>query len=476
MKKHSQFICSNCGRAQTKWMGKCPDCGEWNSLAEQTITDISEDLHRPILATADQPVAAPLDDINPASTRRYPTGIGEFDRVLGGGIVPGSAILIGGDPGIGKSTLLLQVGHALAVKGHKTIYISSEESLGQIRLRADRLHLTQPVSADTQASATKSNAPPMLASATANLDIIANLLEKERPEVVMIDSIQMVYRPDMTAAPGSATQLRDAAARLIWLAKQLNFSLLLVGHVTKDGAIAGPKILEHLVDCVTYFEGDRYHSHRIIRTIKNRFGSTDELGIFEITDAGLIPVADPSKLFLQEQREPRPGSVILAACEGTRTLLVEVQALCAQSVFGSAKRKATGVDSGRVAMILAVIEKHADCVVGDQDVFVNVVGGVRVQEPAADLAIALAVISAMTNRTLPSGTVVCGELGLGAELRPVHHQRQRISEAARVGFKQFILPQAVAGREAKSRSPAKQENGIQLLACGSLSDARRTLA
>lgn len=472
MKKHSQFICSNCGRAQTKWMGKCPDCGEWNSLVEQTITDVAEDLHRPVLAAADQPVAAPLNDIRPDSTRRYPTGIGEFDRVLGGGIVPGSAILIGGDPGIGKSTLLLQVGHALATSGRKTIYISSEESLGQIRLRADRLHLTQPASADTS----QPHANSMLASATANLDIIANLLEKERPEVVMIDSIQMVYRPDMSSAPGSATQLRDSAARLIWLAKQLNFSLLLVGHVTKDGAIAGPKILEHLVDCVAYFEGDRYHSHRIIRTIKNRFGSTDELGIFEITDAGLIPVADPSKLFLQEQREPRPGSVILAACEGTRTLLVEVQALCAQSVFGSAKRKATGVDSGRVAMILAVIEKHADCVVGDQDVFVNVVGGVRVQEPAADLAIALAVISAMTNRTLPSGTVVCGELGLGAELRPVHHQRQRISEAARVGFKQFILPQAVAGRDAKPRTPAKLENGIQLLACGSLSDARRALA
>ncbi|MEK6643146.1 MAG: DNA repair protein RadA [Planctomycetota bacterium] len=475
-KKHSQFICSNCGRAQARWMGKCPDCDEWNSLVEQTITDTGEDLHRPILTGSDQPVAAPLDDINPASTRRYPTGIGEFDRVLGGGIVPGSAILIGGDPGIGKSTLLLQVGHALAMSGRKTIYISSEESLGQIRLRADRLHLTQPMNADAKPSVSNTKAPPMLASATANLDIIANLLEKERPEVVMIDSIQMVYRPDMTAAPGSATQLRDAAARLIWLAKQLNFSLLLVGHVTKDGAIAGPKILEHLVDCVAYFEGDRYHAHRIIRAIKNRYGSTDELGIFEITDAGLIPVADPSRLFLQEQREPRPGSVILAACEGTRTLLVEVQALCAQSVFGAAKRKATGVDSGRVAMILAVIEKHADCVVGDQDVFVNVVGGVRVQEPAADLAIALAVISAMTNRVMPVGAVVCGELGLGAELRPVHHQRQRIAEAGRVGFKQFILPKAVADRESKAAPPKKTENGIQLIACGTLSDARRALA
>jgi DNA repair protein RadA/Sms len=462
-KQHSQFICNACGRVQPKWMGKCPDCGEWNSLIEQTIANVGEDLHRPILAAADQPLIASLADVQADATQRLPTGIGEFDRVLGGGIVPGSAILVGGDPGIGKSTLLLQVGHTLAAAGRKTVYISSEESLGQIRLRADRLGLL------SGSSSPKSQASRLLVSAAANLDIIVNLIEKERPEIVVIDSIQMVYRPDMAAAPGSAIQLRDAAARLIWLAKQLSFSLMLVGHVTKDGAIAGPKILEHLVDCVAYFEGDRFHSHRIIRTVKNRFGSTDELGIFEITDAGLVPVADPSRLFLQDERDARPGSIILAACEGTRTLLVEVQALCAQSVFGAAKRKASGVDAGRVAMILAVIEKHADCVVGDQDVFVNVVGGVRVQEPAADLAIALAVISAMTSRSVPSGTVVCGELGLGAELRPVNHQRQRITEAARVGFKQFILPRG------GGPGASKGDGEIQLLACESLADARRHL-
>lgn len=471
-KRHSQFICNACGRIQPKWMGKCPDCGEWNSLSEQVVADVGEDLHRPPVASADQPLIAPLSEVHADTAIRYPTGIGEFDRVLGGGIVPGSAILVGGDPGIGKSTLLLQVGHALASAGRKTIYISSEESLGQLRLRGDRLGLL-PKTATLQPPA--SGLQPLLVSAAANLDIIVNLIEKERPEVVVIDSIQMVYRPDMTAAPGSATQLRDAAARLIWLAKQMNFSLMLVGHVTKDGAIAGPKILEHLVDCVAYFEGDRFHSHRIIRTVKNRFGSTDELGIFEIGDSGLRPIADPSKLFLQNQRQARPGSVILAACEGTRTLLVEVQALCAQSVFGSAKRKATGVDTGRVAMILAVIEKHADCVVGDQDVFVNVVGGVRVQEPAADLAIALAVISVMTNRALDAGTVVCGELGLGAELRPVNHQRQRVSEAGRVGFKQFILP--AGGSVEKGFSTQRpSDNGIQLMICESLADARRHLA
>jgi len=281
----------------------------------------------------------------------------------------------------------------------------------------------------------------------------------------------MVYRPDMTSSPGSAAQLRDAAARLIWLAKQMGFALILVGHVTKDGAIAGPKILEHIVDCVAYFEGDRYHAHRLIRTVKNRFGSTDELGIFEMTGGGLMPVEDPSRLFLQTQRQARPGSVVLAACEGTRTLLVEVQALCAQSVFGAAKRKATGVDAARVAMILAVLEKHADVVLGDQDVFVNVVGGVRVAEPAADLAIALAVHGAMTNRSLPESTVVCGELGLGAELRPIHHVRQRVAEAARVGFRQFIL-----SADPTHDGDLKKPGSIELLSCEKLGDAIRRLA
>ncbi|HKQ48121.1 MAG TPA: DNA repair protein RadA [Phycisphaerae bacterium] len=454
-RKHSNFICESCGRVHAQWMGKCPDCGEWNTLVEQVVEGTAEDKHRPVVS-AEQPILAAIKDVQPDATRRYPSGIAEFDRVLGGGIVPGSAILIGGDPGIGKSTLLLQVGHALATAGKKAIYVSSEESLGQIRLRAARLNF-----ADS----------PMLTAAQANLDIISNLIQQQKPDLVVVDSVQMVYRPDMTAAPGSVTQLRDAAARLIWLAKQMGFALVLVGHVTKEGAIAGPMILEHLVDCVAYFEGDRFHSHRLIRAVKNRFGSTDELGIFEMTDAGLIPIADPSKLFLQSGRQARPGSVVLAACEGTRTLLVEVQALCAQSVFGSAKRKATGVDAGRVSMILAVIEKHADCVVGDQDVFVNVVGGVRVNEPAADLAIALAVVGAMTNRSLPATTVVCGELGLGAELRPVHHLRQRITEAARVGFKQFILP-----RGEQKPAPATKDAAIELLACESLSHALRQLA
>ncbi|HWL92932.1 MAG TPA: DNA repair protein RadA [Phycisphaerae bacterium] len=481
-KQHSQFVCRQCGVAQRRWAGKCPACGEWNALEERVVRDAAEDKHRPLIPHDEEaPAVMRLADVRPDQMRRYSSGIGEFDRVLGGGIVPGSAILLGGDPGIGKSTLLLQVCHSLAHTGRKTLYITSEESLGQTRLRAERLmgegikaqrHPPRRINCGTEGEGDGSAIAQsdMLVSAQANLDVIIHTIQETRPEIVVVDSIQMVYRPDMTSSPGSAAQLRDAAARLIWLAKQMNFALILVGHVTKEGAIAGPKILEHLVDCVAYFEGDRFHSHRLVRAVKNRYGSTDELGIFEMTDGGLREVPDPSKMFLSEQRVSRPGSVVLAACEGTRTLLVEVQALCAQSVFGSAKRKATGVDAGRVSMLLAVIEKHAQCVLGDQDVFVNVVGGVRVHEPAADLAIALSTFSAMTNRCLPTGTVVCGELGLGSELRTVHHMRQRVSEAARVGFKRFLLPKGAAA-DAKRKGDA----AIEVVACEGLNDAIREL-
>jgi len=490
-KTHVRFVCSHCGAFQSKWMGKCPDCGEWNSLSEQVVRDVGEDRHRPLVVRDDDesPLVVPVGDIQPDASSRWPSGLPEFDRVLGGGIVPGSAVLIGGDPGIGKSTLLLQAGQAMAALGHKTLYITSEESLGQVRLRSDRLtagateHETlreigttaSGKSRSRSGSPRKAESPTeLLVSAQANLDIISNILSKERPDVVVIDSVQMVYRPDVAAAPGSAAQLRDAAARLIWLAKQMGFALILVGHVTKDGAIAGPKILEHLVDCVIYFEGDRYHAHRLIRGVKNRFGSTDEIGIFEMTSSGLIGVDDPSRMFLATQRQARPGSVVLSACEGTRTLLVEVQALTSQSVFGSAKRKATGVDANRVSMILAVLEKHGDVVLGDQDVFVNIVGGVRVNEPAADLAVALAVHGALTGRSLPESTVVCGELGLGGELRSVSHQRQRMAEAQRIGFRTMIIPSAT-GRGKTPPTGATREN-MNLLTCETLAHAIRHLS
>jgi len=492
-KSHVRFVCSHCGAFQPKWMGKCPDCGEWNSLSEQVIRDVAEDRHRPLVARGDDdaPLVVPVSEIQPDASTRWTSGLSEFDRVLGGGIVPGSAVLIGGDPGIGKSTLLLQAGQAMARLGRKTLYVTSEESLGQVRLRADRLSAQReqadatveasvptpsrkPRSRSESAATALTTSHDMLVSAQANLDIISNILSKERPDVVVIDSIQMVYRPEVAAAPGSAAQLRDAAARLIWLAKQMGFALILVGHVTKDGAIAGPKILEHLVDCVIYFEGDRYHAHRLIRGVKNRFGSTDEIGIFEMTSAGLIGVDDPSRMFLATQRKARPGSVVLAACEGTRTLLVEVQALTSQSVFGSAKRKATGVDANRVSMILAVLEKHGEVVLGDQDVFVNIVGGVRVNEPAADLAVALAVQGAFTGRSLPESTVVCGELGLGGELRPVSHQRQRMSEAQRIGFRSMIAPSTAT--RGSPREPRAAGVDIQLLTCETLAHAIRHLS
>lgn len=450
MKSRQQYVCSHCGAIQPRWMGKCPDCGEWNSLEEQVIEDESVDLHRPPVSMEGSDLV-PLRETQAEAHARWCTGLAEFDRVLGGGLVPGSAVLIGGDPGIGKSTLLLQVAHALACAGRKTAYVTSEESVGQLRLRAERLGVSD---------------SGMLICAQSNLDVIINLLRKNPIDVVIVDSIQMVYRPDLPAAPGSATQLRDTGTRLVWLAKQLGFALLMVGHVTKEGSLAGPKILEHVVDCVAYFEGDRFQTYRVVRAVKNRFGSTEELGIFEMTDRGLTAVRDPATLFLRNNGAAHPGSVILTACEGTRVLLVEVQALCVQSVFGAAKRKTTGVDPARVAMILAVLEKHAEIVLGDQDVFVNIVGGIRVPEPAADLAIALAVAGTMTGRALPAATVAFGELGLGGEVRGVHRVRQRLTEAQRVGLQSAILPREATG---------ETDGEVRLVRTGHLTDAIRLL-
>lgn len=496
-KSHRQYVCSACGGAQLRWAGKCPDCGEWNSLAERVIEDVAPDLHRPPVGDADaasgtaSAAPRPLHEIPLDESVRWTSGIGEFDRVLGGGLVAGSAVLLGGDPGIGKSTLALQVAHALAARGRRTIYVTSEESAGQVRLRAERLQpqMDAPSPRITQArgraaapaaqsgDAAGSNGA-VLVAAQSNLDIILNQLRLNRPDVLIVDSIQMVYRPDLPSVPGSATQLRDCAARLVWTAKQMGIALILVGHVTKEGAIAGPKVLEHIVDCVVYFEGERFHSHRLIRSVKNRFGSTDELGIFEMTDGGLLAVEDPSRLFLERMDAARPGSVILAACEGTRVLMVEVQALCVQSVFGAAKRKATGVDANRVAMILAVIEKHAGSVLGDQDVFVNIVGGVRVVEPAADLAIALAVVGTLTGRSLPRGAAVFGEVGLGGEVRPVQHVRRRSAEAQRLGLAHLLAPavERTGRRVEPAVAPRRAEDAMQLHPCGTLQDAIRLLA
>ena len=439
-KSKVQFLCNHCGSVHPKWMGKCPDCGTWDSLEEYKTPTFDARADRtaaPVgIATGDLMrggEAVSIDDIDEDDAPRLPTGIGEFDRILGGGIVPGSAVLIGGDPGIGKSTLLLQVAHTLSEgQGNqrnpvRVLYVTSEESARQTALRASRLGI---------------KAKNLLILAETNVERIINQIHKTKPQVVIVDSIQMIYKPDLPAAPGSVTQLRDCCMDLVYLAKSSGVAILFVGHVTKAGTLAGPKIIEHIVDTVVYFEGDRFHSHRIVRCIKNRFGSTHEVGLFEMTGEGLREVTDPGNLFVEQYGPggPPSGSVITAAMQGTRVLLVEVQALTASSVIGAAKRKVSGVSSDRVAMIIAVLEKRAELRLAADDVFVNVAGGVKVAEPAIDLAIALAIASAHMNRPLPAGTFAMGELGLGGEIRSVPQLETRLREAARLGLGHAIVP------------------------------------
>ena len=449
-KTRTQFLCNHCGSVHPKWMGKCPDCGTWDSLEEyKTPTPDARAASRaPSNQTGDLAQGAEaltLSDIHEADTLRHPTGIGEFDRVLGGGIVPGSAVLVGGEPGIGKSTLLLQVaqevasgfGQASTRNPIKVLYVTSEESARQTKLRAQRLGMM----------GMNGQGDQLLILAETNLERIINQIHKVRPEVVVIDSIQMIYKPDLPAAPGSVTQLRDCCMELVYLAKSAGVALLFVGHVTKAGTLAGPKIIEHIVDTVIYFEGDRFHSHRIVRCVKNRFGSTQEIGLFEMTGEGLKEVTDPGNLFVEQYgKEGQPsGTVITAAMQGSRVLLVEVQALTASSVIGAAKRKASGVSADRVAMIIAVLEKRADLRLAADDVFVNVAGGVKVLEPAIDLAIAMAIVSAHINRPMSLGTFAVGELGLGGEVRSVPQLELRLREASRLGLANAITPPTGSG-------------------------------
>jgi DNA repair protein RadA/Sms len=427
-KPRSQFLCNHCGSIHPKWLGKCPDCGTWNSLEPFTppAPDARAERTGADLAAAE---AMPIDQIDESQTPRLGTGIGEFDRVLGGGIVPGSVVLVGGEPGIGKSTLLLQVAHAMAAAdaASKVLYVTSEESARQTALRAGRLGV---------------KSGKLLVLAETNIERIIHQIAKHQPAVAVIDSIQMIYKPNLPAAPGSITQLRDCCMDLVYLAKTSGTAIVLVGHVTKEGVLAGPKLIEHIVDTVAYFEGDRFHAHRIVRCMKNRFGSTHEVGLFEMTGSGLQEVLDPGKLFI-EQYGPggQPsGSVITAAMQGSRVLLVEVQALTASSVIGAAKRKSSGVSSDRLAMIIAVLEKRAELRLAADDVFVNIAGGVKTPEPAVDLAIALAISSAHMNRPLPPGTLAVGELGLGGEVRPVPQLETRLREASRLGVAHAIVP------------------------------------
>jgi DNA repair protein RadA/Sms len=467
-KTRTQFLCNSCGSVHPKWCGKCPDCGAWDSLEEYKAPapDARAESRAAFSQTGDIARAAEalaLHEIDESDTPRRPTGIGEFDRILGGGVVPGSAVLVGGEPGIGKSTLLLQVAHALssaeccvlsAESGKKSklpalsstppnapgaqlstqhsalstiLYVTSEESARQTKLRAARLGV---------------ESTGLLVLAETNIERIINQIHKIKPAVVVVDSIQMIYKADLPAAPGSVTQLRDCCMDLVYLAKASGIAIILVGHVTKAGTLAGPKIVEHIVDTVVYFEGDRFHSHRIVRCVKNRFGSTHEVGLFEMTGGGLREVIDPGNLFL-EQYGPAgqpSGTVITAAMQGSRVLLIEVQALTATSVIGAAKRKVSGVSSDRVAMIIAVLEKRAEMRLAADDVFVNIAGGVKIAEPAVDLAIALAIASAHMNRPLPPGSMAIGELGLGGEVRMVPQLEHRLREASRLGLGHAIVP------------------------------------
>jgi len=437
VKANSYYVCRNCGSRQLKWVGKCPDCGQWDSFDEEKTEGLSDDLHRPMVPLeTSQPVslAEDLDKFRSEEGRRFTSGLGEFDRVLGGGLVAGATILLGGPPGIGKSTLMLQSAQGIADTGRKVMYITSEESAGQVKMRAGRLGMS---------------GENIIVDAQTNLEIILNHIHQAKPDVVMIDSVQLVYKPTLPAAPGSVSQLRQCGTEMVWLAKAAGVTVILVGHVTKQGTIAGPKILEHIVDVVLYFEGDNHQSHRLIRAVKNRYGATNELGIFAMHDVGLVEITDPAGVFLQDGYSRRPGSVIMSASEGTRILLVEVQGLTAPAAPGLIRRKATGVDANRLAMVLAVLERHGRLKLSTKAVFVNVGGGVKVGEPATDLAMAVAVAGAYHGKSLPDRTAVFGELGLAGEIRTVPLAENRVNEALRLGLKQVVLPARAMNRKTK---------------------------
>ena len=427
------FFCKECGYESAKWSGQCPSCKAWNTFVEEPvvkeknvkgIVNINAKYHE----TAGVKKAAPvrLSSVTAADTDRIKTDICELDRVLGGGIVEASLVLVGGDPGIGKSTLLLQMCYNLAKNGNSVLYISGEESLGQIKLRAQRVG---------EAS------DNLMVLCETSLDTIENVLENVKPQIVVIDSIQTMYREEVGAAPGSVSQVRETTAVLMQLAKGLNISIFIVGHVTKEGVVAGPRMLEHMVDTVLYFEGDKNAAYRILRSVKNRFGSTNEIGVFEMRQEGLAEVANPSEYMLTGRPEEASGSVVVCLLEGTRPILVEIQALVCDSKFGMPRRTANGIDYNRLTLLIAVLEKKAGMMLGNQDVYLNVVGGIRINEPALDLGIILAAASSFKNISIPKGVVAIGEVGLTGEVRMVNLIEKRLKEAEKLGFKKCIIPE-----------------------------------
>lgn len=443
------FFCNRCGYESSKWMGQCPGCKEWNSFVEETVSpsEIRKNNGKKNSAISSEVVK--LSDVVVSSEDKTFTGIAELDRVLGGGIVPGSLTLVGGDPGIGKSTLLLQVCRNLSENGTEVLYISGEESKAQIKLRADRIGKF---------------GDKMSLLCETDLDVITEVIRKSKPGVVVVDSIQTMYNENISSAPGSVSQVRETTAVLMQLAKGEEIAIFIVGHVTKDGSVAGPRVLEHMVDTVLYFEGDRHASYRVLRGVKNRFGSTDEIGVFEMREDGLAEVSNPSEFMLEGRPMDASGSIVSCSLEGTRPLLIEIQALVCQSNFGLPRRQANGTDFNRVNLLMAVLEKRCGIRLGDCDAYVNITGGMKISEPAIDLGIVLAILSSFRNKPLPPEMVAFGEVGLSGEVRTVTMIRQRVSEAKKMGFGLCIVPK-------KCEEEAKKVDGIKVIGVAGVQDA-----
>ena len=419
-KTKNVFVCSNCGYESAKWLGKCPGCNEWNSFYEEKITKTTKLTENKKIAKATK-----LNEVEKKTTTRFSTGIKELDRVLGGGMVEGSLILLGGEPGIGKSTLILQICNSIKLDGN-VLYISGEESAEQVKLRADRLNIKN---------------DNLLFLSQTDIELIKNEIEEIKPKLVIIDSIQTMYSDEISSAPGSVSQVREITSQIMRMCKQNGITTIIIGHVTKDGNIAGPRVLEHMVDTVLYLEGERYFSYRILRGVKNRFGSTNEIGMFQMQDSGMMEIENPSQILISERDGNPSGSIIVASIEGSRCILVELQALVTPSVFGLPRRTANGIDYNRLTLLIAVLEKKAGLMLGNQDVYLNIVGGIRINEPATDLGVVLSVASSFKNISISPDLVAIGEVGLTGEVRAVNLIEKRIKEAEKLGFKTCIIPE-----------------------------------
>jgi DNA repair protein RadA/Sms len=444
-KVKTQFVCQSCGYRTPKWLGRCPDCDSWNSLVEEQVIESPEGKRQGWGVSLAQPPKS-ITEIEAEEGERLKTRIGEFDRVLGGGIVAGSIVLIGGDPGIGKSTLLLQVSDRLSREGSKVLYVSGEESPKQTKIRGERLGI---------------RASNLLVLSETSLEEIFKELQKLKPSVLIVDSIQAIFTTELQSAPGSISQVRESSARLMQLAKSTGIPIFLIGHVTKEGAIAGPRVVEHMVDTVLYFEGGASHPYRILRAVKNRFGPTNEIGVFEMKESGLEEVLSPSEIFLSERPENVSGSVVVPSIEGTRPILVEIQALVSPSSLAVPRRTAIGVDYNRVALLVAVLEKRMGLKLYNQDIFLNVAGGIRVEEPAMDLGITISVASSLLDKPVPPQTVLFGEVGLTGEVRGVSQAEVRVRESIKLGFERCILPRT--NKERMKKDEAIQLKGVESL-------------